>query len=72
MKDLNEILSLVDKFGTAALRAGQSNSGICIDPSGPSEWKNMQELRTELKEEIENLWERIEAEKVKVIPYYGR
>lgn len=57
MKELDEILSLVDRFGRMAARVGVSNSGLCIDPSGPSDQKYLLEMREELKEDIRDLWE---------------
>jgi hypothetical protein len=42
-------LKLVDDYGNACARAGASNSGCCIDPSGPSRWSYMQELRAKLR-----------------------
>ena len=60
MDELNEILSLVDKFGRAATRAGVSNSRLCIDPSGLSDRDALFKLRDHLKNKIEHLWERVE------------
>ena len=41
---------LIDMFGNACLRAGKSNSGLCISTSASSDWSEMQRLRTILKE----------------------
>ena len=40
---------LVDRFGTACLRAGKSNRGGCIDAMANSDWDTMQTLRLALK-----------------------
>ncbi len=66
MRELNEILSLVDKFGRAGARAGISNSGLCIDPSGPSDRETLFVLQDQLKNEIEYLWERVEKLEMRV------
>lgn len=51
---------LVDRFGNTALRAGRSNSGLCIDPCASSHWELMQELRGEVKKRFQELREEIE------------
>ncbi len=43
-----EFCKLVDDFGNAALKAGQTNSGHIIDVGGPMLWKEMQKLRVKL------------------------
>jgi hypothetical protein len=48
----NETLKLIDEFGSAALRAGQSSSGACYDPGAPSLWNYMQKLRKRLQDDI--------------------
>lgn len=54
-----ELLKLVDAYGNACLKAGQSSSGFCIDPSASHRWDYMQELRNKLKEGIESVfWEK--------------
>jgi hypothetical protein len=50
-----KLLKLVDDYGNACLRAGQSNSGYCIDPSGSHQWERMQKLRKELQDGIQSL-----------------
>ena len=46
-----EVLKLIDDFGTAALRAGQSNGGVCFDPGASALWDYMQKLRRKLQEQ---------------------
>lgn len=43
-----EFRKLVDQFGSAALRAGASNSGYVIDIMSGLDWERMQELRAKL------------------------
>jgi hypothetical protein len=40
---------LVDVYGEACLRAGRSNSGVCINGTAASDWEEMQKLRKILK-----------------------
>lgn len=46
---------LVDAFGNACLRAGKSNSGLCVDAGAESDWRRMQELRDKLKSRLREL-----------------
>ncbi len=48
---------LVDAFGNAALRAGKSNSGMCISAGAASDWEEMQKLRQQLKKLLAELRE---------------
>jgi hypothetical protein len=50
MNNSDDLKKLVDDFGNAALRAGRSNSGLCIDPYASLDWERMQELRAKLHE----------------------
>ena len=47
--------ALVDAFANACLKAGQSNSGLCISAGADSDWKRMQEIRKQLKERLKQL-----------------
>ena len=53
--EIEKILKLIDNFGNAALRAGNSNSGLTINVRASYDWKDMQELRAQLKQEITEL-----------------
>ncbi len=46
---------LVDKFANACLRAGKSNSGLCISSSAGPDWEDMQKLRAEIKQRLADL-----------------
>lgn len=51
MADLRTLSTeqLIDRYGTAALKCGRSNSGLCISATASSDWEWMQALRAELK-----------------------
>lgn len=51
---------LVDAFGNAALKAGQSNSGMCIDFGAETDWEKMQKLRQALKDRLKQLRKKLE------------
>jgi hypothetical protein len=55
---------MVDCFGNACLKAGKSNSGLCISAAAEYEWADMQKWRSALKERIKKL--RADAKEAKV------
>lgn len=62
--DLSDDL-LVDTFGNAALRAGQSSSAVVINPGATTDWENMQKWRAALKDRLRQLREIERAHKEK-------
>ena len=43
-----ETKKVVDAYGNAALRAGQSNSGMTINPGKSHDWEAMQKARAKV------------------------
>jgi hypothetical protein len=46
---------LVDAFGNACLRAGQSNSGFTVNAGAAGDWEEMQRWREALKARLRRL-----------------
>lgn len=68
----DQVCELIDKFGNAALRAGQSNSGYAIDACAHDDWKQMQTLRNELKDAIRQIARReVDRMELAVTPNKG-
>jgi hypothetical protein len=52
---------MVDGYGQACLKAGQTNSGLCISASAESDWAAMQKWRKALKDRLAELRRKADA-----------